>query len=79
MDKEIEKYIAGYKGPIVIYKLRQLISKDKKNAAIYLTLACQYARKNGYVGLYDDLYNYQKKSPELADVKLPPYEEGKDK
>ncbi len=77
MEKEIEKYAAGYKGPIVVYKLRQLYMKDSKNAQIYMLLAVQYARKNCYVGLYDELYGHQKKLPGLADVKLPPYEDGK--
>ena len=75
MEKEVEKYIKGYKGPIVIYKLRQLTLKDSKNASAYLPIACQYARANGYVGLYDDLYVLQKKHTNLADVKLPPYED----
>ncbi len=75
MEKELEKYIKGYRGPIVIYKLRQLIMKDPKNAPLYLLAACQYARANGFVGLYDELYSLQKKLPALADAKLPPYED----
>ena len=75
MEKELEKCIKGYRGPIVIYKLRQLIMKDAKNASVHLPAACQYARNNGYVGLYDELYALQKKVAALADIKLPPYDE----
>ena len=76
MDKEVEKYIKGYKGPIVVYKLRQLSMKEPKNASMLLPLAVQYAKSNGYVGLYEEIYNLQKKLPTFADVKLPPYEDG---
>ena len=77
MDKEIEKYIGGYKGPIVVYKLKQLATKDTKNAQLYLVLAAQFSKNAGYVGLYDDIYNLQKKIPSLAEVKLPAYDSSK--
>lgn len=75
MDSEIVRYISGYKGPIVITKLKQLILKDQSNSNVYLPLACQHARTNGYVGIYEELYAMPKKIPMLAGVKLPPYEE----
>ena len=76
MDKEVEKYVSGYKGPIIISKLRQLIVKDPKNAVIYLPLACQLAKANGFVGLYEELYALPKKNVALAEIKLPTYEDG---
>ena len=77
MDKEIEKYVSGYKGPIIISKLRQLLAKDVRNAGLYLPLACTQAKMHGFVGLYEELYAMPKKNAALAEVKLPPYEEGK--
>lgn len=77
MEKELEKQMKGYKGPIVVYKLRQLASKDTKNASVYLSMACKYARETGLVGLYEEIYNITKKVATFSEVKLPPYDESK--
>lgn len=75
MEKQLEVYLTGYKGLIVPHKLYKLALKDQKNASYYLTLACEYAKKNNYVGIYEDMHALQKKSSIFSNLKLPPHDD----
>jgi len=75
MELELEKFMKGYSGPVVVYRLRQLAMKEPKNATIYLSAAIKYAKNNGYVGLYEEIYQMQKKVTAFADAKLPTYDD----
>lgn len=75
MENQLNTYLSGYKGLIVPHKLYKLALKDQKNASSYLTLACEYAKKNNYVGIYEDMYALQKKTSMFPNLNLPAHDD----
>jgi len=72
MEKQLEEYLKGYRGLIVAHKLYKLAVKNPRNASYYLTQACEYAKKNNYVGIYEEMYTLQKRSSMFPNLQLPP-------
>lgn len=75
MEKQLEAYLKGYRGLIIPHKLYKLALKDQRNASYYLTQACDYCKKNNYVGIYEDMYALQKKSNAFLNLQLPARDE----
>jgi len=75
MEKnQLDEYLKGYRGLIVAHKLYKLAIKNIRNATYYLTRACEYAKKNNYVGIYEEMYTLQKRTSTFPNLQLPPYD-----
>jgi hypothetical protein len=75
MEEQLEEYLKEYRGLIVPHKLYRLAVKNPKDASYYLTQACEYAKKNNYVGIYEDTYALQKKTSAFPNLQLPAHDD----